>query len=131
LRHVREEGLVTQEEAPASCGTPQSRALRSVHTVAHQSKVEYIRHRSPFFLLGQELPMPFDLSTVYWAFVGLMTLLAFVASLLGGLIAFRNPLAGAIIAAVLFAAGFVAWNYYPHDFGLPIIKTIGMDGAPG
>ena len=75
--------------------------------------------------------MPFDLSTVNWAFVGLMTLLAFVASLLGGLIAFRNPLAGAIIAAVLFAAGFVAWNYYPHDFGLPIIKTIGMDGAPG
>jgi hypothetical protein len=84
----------------------------------------------PFFLLARELPMPFDLSTVNWTFVGLMTLLAFVAALLGGLIAFRNPLAGAVIAAVLFAAGFVAWNYYPHDFGLPIIKTIGMDGTP-
>jgi hypothetical protein len=82
-------------------------------------------------LLAQELPMPFDLSTVNWTFVGVMTLLAFVAALLGGLIAFRNPLAGAIIAAVLFAAGFVAWNYYPHNFGLPIIKTIGMDGAAG
>jgi hypothetical protein len=75
--------------------------------------------------------MPIDLSTVNWTFVGLMTLLAFVAALVGNLIAFRNRLAGAIIAAVLFAAGFVAWNYYPHSFGLPIIKTIGMDGAPG
>jgi hypothetical protein len=32
---------------------------------------------------------------------------------------------------VLFAAGFVAWNYYPHNFGFPIIKTIGMDGGAG
>ena len=75
--------------------------------------------------------MPLDLSTVNWTFVGLMTLLAFVAALLGSLIAFRNPLAGAIIAAVLFAAGFVAWNYYPHSFGLPIVKTIEVDGVPG
>ncbi len=75
--------------------------------------------------------MPIDLSTVNWTFVGLMLLLAFVAALLGSLIAFRNRFAGAIIAAVLFAAGFVAWNYYPHSFGLPIIKTIGMDGLPG
>ncbi|MFY9895147.1 MAG: hypothetical protein WAK63_13555 [Xanthobacteraceae bacterium] len=74
--------------------------------------------------------MPIDLSTVNWTFVGLMMLLAFVAALLGSLIAFRNRFAGAIIAAVLFAAGFVAWNYYPHSFGLPIIKAIGMDGLP-
>ena len=75
--------------------------------------------------------MPFDLSTVNWTYVGLMTPLAFVAALLGSHIVFRNPLAGAIMAAVLFAAGFVAWNYYPHNFGLPIIKTIEMDGVPG
>jgi len=75
--------------------------------------------------------MPLDLSTVNWTFVGLMTLLVFVAALLGGLIAIRNRFAGAIIAAVLFAVGFVAWNYYPHSFGLPIIKTIGLDGGPG
>ena len=55
--------------------------------------------------------MPIDLSTVNWIFVGLMMLLAFVAALLGSLIAFRNRFAGAIIAAVLFAACFVAWNY--------------------
>ncbi|MGO9699036.1 MAG: hypothetical protein ACLPX7_07225 [Xanthobacteraceae bacterium] len=75
--------------------------------------------------------MPIDFSAVNWAFVGLMTLLAFVAALLGSLIAFRNRFLGAIIAAILFAAGFVAWNYYPHNFGYPIIKTIGMDGAAG
>ena len=75
--------------------------------------------------------MPLDLSTVNWAFVGLMALLAFVSALLGSLIAFRNRFFGAILAAILFAAGFVAWNYYPHAFGMPIIKTIGMDGIAG
>jgi hypothetical protein len=72
--------------------------------------------------------MPIDLSTVPWAFVGLMAVLAFVAALLGSIIAFRNRFVGAIIAGVLFAAGFVAWNYYPHTFGLPIIKSVGTDG---
>jgi len=72
-----------------------------------------------------------DLSTVNWAFVGLMMLLAFITALLGSLIAFRNRFAGAIIAAVLFGVGFVAWNYYPHSFGLPVLKTVGQDGTPG
>jgi hypothetical protein len=75
--------------------------------------------------------MPIDLSTVNWMFVALMAVLAFVAALLGSLISLRNRFVGAIIAAILFAAGFVAWNYYPHNFGLPIIKTngIGQDGG--
>ncbi len=73
--------------------------------------------------------MPIDLSTVNWTFVGLMAVLAFVAALLGSLIAFRNRFLGAILAAILFAIGFVAWNYYPHNFGLPVIKTIGLDGV--
>ena len=75
--------------------------------------------------------MPIDLSSVNWLFVALMAVLAFVAALLGSLIAFRNRFAGAVIAAILFAAGFVAWNYYPHNFGLPIIKTIVLDNAAG
>jgi hypothetical protein len=72
--------------------------------------------------------MPIDLTAVNWTFVGLMAALAFVAALLGSLIAFRNRFLGAILAAILFAIGFVAWNYYPHNFGLPIIKSIGLDG---
>jgi hypothetical protein len=75
--------------------------------------------------------MSFDLSTVNWEFVGLMGLMAFVAALLGSIIAFSNRFAGAVLAGILFAAGFVAWNYYPHSFGLPIIKTIGPDGGAG
>jgi hypothetical protein len=71
-----------------------------------------------------------DLSTVNWAFVGLMMLLAFITALLGSLIAFRNRFAGAIIAAILFGVGFVAWNYYPHSFGWPVLKTVGPDGTP-
>ena len=47
--------------------------------------------------------MPIDLSAVNWVFVSLMGVLAFVAALLGSLIAFRNRFAGAIIAGVLFA----------------------------
>jgi len=75
--------------------------------------------------------MPIDLSAVNWLFVVLMAVLAFVAALLGSLISFRNRFAAAVIAGVLFAAGFIAWNYYPHSFGLPIVKTIGSDGAGG
>ena len=71
----------------------------------------------------------FDVSVVNWPFAGLMTLLAFVAALLGSLIAFKSRFLGAILAAILFLAGFVAWNYYPHSFGLPIIKTIAPDKA--
>jgi len=74
--------------------------------------------------------MSIDLSSVDWTFVGLMTALAFVTALLGSLIAFRNRFAGAILAAILFGIGFVAWNYYPHQFGLPILKTTGLDGTP-
>ncbi len=58
--------------------------------------------------------MPIDLSAVDWAYVGILSLLAFVTALLGSLIAFRNRFVGAIIAGILFAVGFIFWTYYPH-----------------
>ena len=58
--------------------------------------------------------MPIDLSTVNWQYVGILSGIAFIAALLGGLIAFRNRFVGAILAAILFAVGFVFWTYYPH-----------------
>jgi hypothetical protein len=73
--------------------------------------------------------MGIDLSSVNWIFVGLMTALAFITALLGSVIALKNRFLGAIIAAILFAVGFVAWNYYPHNFGLPILTRTGPDGA--
>jgi hypothetical protein len=73
--------------------------------------------------------MPFDLSAVNWLYVAILSGIAFVAALLGSLIAFRNRFAGAIVAGILFGVGFVAWNYYPHDFGLPVLKATGPDNA--
>lgn len=66
-----------------------------------------------------------NLSMDTWSFVGLMGAFAFIAAMLGSLIAFPNRFVGAIIAGVLFAAVFVAWNYMavPH-FGLPFAKSM-------
>ncbi len=73
--------------------------------------------------------MPIDLAAVNWLYVAILSGIAFVAALLGSLIAFRNRFAGAILAGILFGVGFVAWNYYPHNFGLPILKTTESDNA--
>jgi hypothetical protein len=68
--------------------------------------------------------MPFDLSTVNWTYVALMAAFAFVASLIGGVLSFRNRIGGALLAAILFAAMYVMWNYYPHpQIQLPIVTT--------
>jgi hypothetical protein len=73
--------------------------------------------------------MPIDLAAVPWLYVAILSGFAFVAALLGSLIAFRNRFVGAIIAGILFGVAFVGWNYYPHSFGLPILKAIGTDGG--
>ena len=59
--------------------------------------------------------MPIDLSTVNWLYVSILAAFAFIATLLGSIISFRNKFAAAIIAAVLFAAAFVFWTYYPRE----------------
>ena len=75
--------------------------------------------------------MPIDLTTVPWLFVALMAVLAFVAALLGSLIAFRNRFAGAVLAGVLFAAGFVAWKYlYPHSSACPSSRRSERTAVP-
>jgi hypothetical protein len=83
-------------------------------------------------LAYREDGMPIDLSAVNWPFVAIMALFAFVAALLGGLISFRNRVGGALIAAILFAAMYVAWNYYPHpQIQLPIVTTYGYPATGG
>jgi lipopolysaccharide export LptBFGC system permease protein LptF len=75
-------------------------------------------------LSDQEQSMAIDFSTVNWLFVAIMAAFAFVASLLGGLISFRNRIGGALLAAILFAAMYVVWNYYPHpQIQLPIVTA--------
>ena len=73
---------------------------------------------------NRERAMPIDLSTVNWTYVALMAAFAFVASLIGGVLSFRNRIGGALLAAILFAAMYVMWNYYPHpQIQLPIVTT--------
>ena len=68
--------------------------------------------------------MAIDWSNVNWLYVAIMAVFAFVAALLGGLISFRNRVGGALLAAILFAAMYVAWNYYPHpQIQLPIVSA--------
>ena len=75
-------------------------------------------------LSDQEQSMAIDFSTVNWLYVAIMAVFAFVASLLGGLISFRNRIGGALLAAILFAAMYVVWNYYPHpQIQLPIVTA--------
>jgi hypothetical protein len=59
--------------------------------------------------------MPIDLSAVNWLYVAILSGFVFVAALLGSLISFRNKFYASILAAILFAAAFVFWTYYPHD----------------
>jgi len=75
-------------------------------------------------LSDREQSMAIDFSSVNWLYVTIMAVFAFVASLLGGLIAFRNRIGGALLAAILFAAMYVVWNYYPHpQIQLPIVPS--------
>jgi lipopolysaccharide export LptBFGC system permease protein LptF len=68
--------------------------------------------------------MPIDLSTVNWTYVAIMAAFAFIAALIGSLLSLRNRVGGAILAAILFAAMYVLWNYYPHpQIQLPIVTT--------
>ena len=76
--------------------------------------------------------MPIDLSTVNWEYVALMAVFVFVAALLGSLISFHNRVGGALIAAILFAAAYVMWNYYPHpQIQLPIVTSYGYPATGG
>jgi hypothetical protein len=68
--------------------------------------------------------MPIDLTAVNWLYVTILSGFVFIAALLGGLISFRNKLAAAIITAVLFAAAFVFWTYYPRDNLPPAISSL-------
>jgi hypothetical protein len=63
--------------------------------------------------------IPIDWASVNWLYVVVLTLLAFVCSLIGSVIAFRRLVLGAVLSTVLFIAGFFFWTYYPHNLPLP------------
>jgi hypothetical protein len=63
--------------------------------------------------------MPIDLATVNWVYVGVLAVFAFLASIVGNLLSFNHRGFAALLAAIVFAALFVGWTYYPHGLPLP------------
>ena|ERR1700692_2985641 len=65
--------------------------------------------------------MPIDLAQVDWLYVAVLAVFAFVANFVANLLSFNRRGLAASLAAILFAAIFVFWTYYPH--GLPLLPT--------
>jgi hypothetical protein len=68
--------------------------------------------------------MPIDWALVNWGNVALLSLFCFVSALVGGILSFNRRFLGAILAAIVFAALFVFWTYYPHGIALPATKPV-------
>ena len=73
--------------------------------------------------------IPLDWTTVDWTNVGLLSAIAFLAALIGNILIYRHRLWAAILAGLLFAAGYVFLAYYPHGLAVPGLKT-GARKAP-
>jgi hypothetical protein len=71
---------------------------------------------------------PIDLASVNWLYVAILAAFAFLASLIGNFLSFGRRLSGALLTAILFAAAFVAWSYYPH--GLPLPTSLNPPAPP-
>ncbi len=67
--------------------------------------------------------MPIDLAQllaqVDWLYVMVLAVLVFIASGIGNLVTFASRGTAAVVSAILFAALFVAYTYYPHHLPLP------------
>ena len=74
--------------------------------------------------------MPIDLAQVDWLYVVLLAVFVAVSTFLGGLLSFSHRGTGAVLSAVLFAAIFIFWTYYPHRVPfLPRTITTTPDAA--
>jgi hypothetical protein len=74
--------------------------------------------------------MPIDLATVNWTFVALMAVLAFVAALLGSLIAFRSRFLGAILPRFYSPQALSPGITTPTTSGSPSSKPSGWMASP-
>jgi len=67
--------------------------------------------------------MPIDLGQVDWLYVAVLAVFVFVANFVANLLSFKRRGLAAILAAIVFAAIFVFWTYYPHGLPLPTSIT--------
>ena len=72
--------------------------------------------------------MPIDLAQVDWLYLAVLAVFVFLTTLVGSLLSFGHRWTASSLSALLFAALFVFWTYYPHRVPLP--KTISMPAAP-
>jgi hypothetical protein len=68
--------------------------------------------------------LPFDLATVDWTAVAILSGIAFLAALVGNVIAFGSRFFGAVLTAVFFAAFYVAWHYWLAAMVLPAAAPV-------
>jgi hypothetical protein len=73
--------------------------------------------------------MPIDLAAVNWVYVGVLAVFVFLASLIGNLLSLNHRGTAALLSAILFAAAFVAWSYYPHEY-LPLPTAFSGQRTP-
>lgn len=64
--------------------------------------------------------IPIDWANVNWVYVAVLAIFVFVATLIGNVLSLNHRGIGALLSAILFAAAFVFWTYYPHGLPLPI-----------
>jgi hypothetical protein len=57
----------------------------------------------------------FDWSAIDWVSLLVLSVLVLIAARIGEQLSFGNRGVGAVLAALLFAAGFAAWSYSLHD----------------
>jgi hypothetical protein len=74
--------------------------------------------------------MPIDLATVDWLYVIVLALFVFLATLIASVLSFGRRFMGALLSAILFAAAFVFWTYYPHHLPLPTTLRVPNAAAP-
>lgn len=73
-----------------------------------------------------------DWSQVNWVTVITYSVLVLVASFVGNFINIifnGNPITGAILAAILFAALFIGWTYYPHGLQIADIYSTTVEST--
>lgn len=69
-----------------------------------------------------------DWASVNWLYVAVLMALVFFSTLIGALLSSKRAFRTAVLSALLFAAAFVFWTYYPH--GLPLPTSLAGQKAP-
>lgn len=63
--------------------------------------------------------LPFDLATVDWITVATYAGIAFLAAIVGNIIALGNRFAASVLTALFFAVFYVLWAYWIADIVVP------------